>query len=82
MIERKAYPPPIMQFFEYGHLKPNLQEVSKPFHTLAQLMCHLPNNSERQLAFRKLLEAKDSAVRSVIFKSTSAPANRGIKGDL
>lgn len=58
-----------MQFFQYEHLPPHLQEVSKPFGELAkQLNDILPNNPERSTALRKLLEAKDCAVRSVLFK--------------
>jgi hypothetical protein len=28
----------ILQFFEFGHLPPHLQEVSRPFHDLAHRM--------------------------------------------
>jgi hypothetical protein len=48
-----------------------LQEVSKPFHTLAHgLVDILPSNPERTVALRKLLEAKDCAVRALIYKET------------
>ena len=70
---------PILQFFAYGHLPEALQKVSKPFHDLAHELCEdddecgttalLPNNnSERAVALRKLLEAKDAAVRSLFMK--------------
>jgi len=68
---------PIMQFFEYAHLPPHLQAVSKPFCELAQSIVAPPNeavslsvprNAERTVALRKLLEAKDAAVRAVLFK--------------
>ena len=56
---------PIMQFFEYAHLPPRLQDVSKPFGELADLIVDkLPRNAERTVALRKLLEAKDAAVRA------------------
>ena len=59
----------LLQFFDYGHLPEHLQVVSKPFHDLAhQLVDITPSNPERTEALRKLMEAKDSAVRSVIFK--------------
>lgn len=62
----------LLQFFEYKHLPPHLQEVSQPFHLLAhQLAENLPANPESTTALRKLLEAKDCAVRAVIFKSES-----------
>lgn len=60
---------PIMQFFAYGHLKPELQEHSKPFGDLAaHIVATLPRNPERTAALRKLLEAKDAAVRARLFK--------------
>lgn len=54
----------ILQFFAFEHLPEHLQAVSRPFATLAEgLMC-LPRNPERTVALRKLLEAKDAAVRA------------------
>lgn len=59
---------PMMQFFTYKHLPVSLQEVSRPFAELAQrLVDNLPRNPERTVALRKLLEAKDCAVRSLIY---------------
>lgn len=56
---------PIMQFFEYSHLPPHLQDVSAPFQRLAQEVVDcLPRNPERTVALRKLLESKDAAVRA------------------
>ena len=54
----------IEQFFAYDHLPPHLAEVSKPFAELAQKILELPRNPERTVALRKLLEAKDAAVRA------------------
>lgn len=60
---------PIMQFFSYEHLPANLQEVSRPFGELAEKINEtLPRNPERSTALRKLLEAKDAAVRALLFK--------------
>lgn len=63
----------LLQFFEYKHLPEKLQLVSMSFYNLAHSICtddtgKLPDNSERTMALRKLLEAKDCAVRAVIFK--------------
>jgi hypothetical protein len=59
----------LMQFFKYDHLPAHLQEVSKPFGELAnQILVTLPRNPERTVALRKLLEAKDCAVRALIAK--------------
>lgn len=57
------------QFFAYEHLPAHLQVVSKPFGELAQhIVDSLPENPERTVALRKLLEAKDCAVRALLFK--------------
>lgn len=58
----------MMQFFEYRHLPPHLQEISKPFGELAELIVTtLPANAERTAGLRKLLEAKDCAVRAKLY---------------
>ncbi len=71
----------ILQFFAFAHLPPKLQAVSKPFHDIACRMTlgdqspgdtgdslTLPRNPERTVALRKLLEAKDAAVRALVAK--------------
>jgi len=59
----------LLQFFEYAYLPEPLQKVSRPFWELAQHMeSTLPGNAEKTTAFRKLLEAKDCAVRAAISK--------------
>jgi hypothetical protein len=61
---------PILQFFEYAHLPTHLQDKSRPFHNMAHWMVeNLPDNPEREVALRKLLEAKDAGVRASIFRS-------------
>jgi len=60
---------PTIQFFGYLHLPAPLQEVSKPFCELAlRLLRDLPRNPERTVALRKLLEAKDCAVRAKLYQ--------------
>lgn len=59
----------LMQFFAYEHLPPHLQEASKPFDDLAKWLDEtLPANAESTTALRKLLEAKDCAVRARLYK--------------
>lgn len=73
----------ILQFFAFAHLPPHLQAVSKPFCELAHAIANgdnntaagavtfgppLPRNAERTVALRKLLEAKDAAVRALVAK--------------
>ena len=63
------YHPAMLQFFRYEHLPTHLQSVSKNFFDLAEVILKtLPDNDEKLVALRKLLEAKDCAVRSVIYK--------------
>lgn len=58
---------PILRFFHYAHLPPQLQGRSKPFMELACLIINgTPRNAERTVALRKLLEAKDAAVRAAL----------------
>jgi hypothetical protein len=57
----------IARFFEYDHLPPFLQAVSKPCADLAQAMIDaLPDGTELTVGLRKLLEAKDAFVRSAL----------------
>lgn len=43
--------------------------MSQPFGELAVKLCQtLPRNPERTVALRKLLEAKDCAIRALLFK--------------
>lgn len=59
----------MLQFFSHAHLPDHLAKVSLPFCQLAEEICStLPSNPERTVALRKLLEAKDAAVRSLIYK--------------
>ena len=62
----------LTQFFVYSNLPPHLQEVSKPFCDLAEHVVRtLPANAERDEALRKLLEAKDCAVRANLCKPSA-----------
>lgn len=58
----------ILRYFEYAHLQnDNLRNVSMKFGQLAHWidaeLCDVP---EKSVALRKLLEAKDAAVRSAL----------------
>lgn len=56
----------VLQFFKYDHLPPHLADVSRPFSELAQRVASGPSNQETTIALRKLLEAKDAAVRATL----------------
>lgn len=58
----------MMQFFAFDHLPDHLKEASRPFHATAEwIVQNLPSNPERTVALRKLLEAKDCAVRARLY---------------
>lgn len=57
----------LLRFFTYRHLPENLQWVSQPFCELAFHMADtLPSSPETTAGLRKLLEAKDCAVRAAL----------------
>jgi hypothetical protein len=71
MIDKVVVPgeDPMLQFFAYKHLPEHLQVISQPFGDFAEIIVDtLPRNSERTTCLRKLLEAKDCAVRAVLYK--------------
>lgn len=60
-------PEPMLRFFGYTHLPEKLRAVSEPFCQLAHNVVNtLPRNPERTVCLRKLLEAKDCAVRACL----------------
>lgn len=58
----------LLKFFEYEHLPDNLQEISAPFCNLARELAGNPklDGAELTTCLRKLLEAKDCAVRAAL----------------
>lgn len=55
------------KWFAFNHLPPKLQQVSRPFHDLGVRITQLCDpGPERTVALRKLLEAKDAAVRAAV----------------
>jgi hypothetical protein len=59
----------MLQFFVFEHLPENLREASRPFCELAnKIVENYPSNPELTVALRKLLEAKDCAVRALLYK--------------
>ena len=58
---------PLLRFFRFEHLPEPLKTVSQRFSHLAEYInADLPSCAERTVALRKLLEAKDCAVRSML----------------
>lgn len=65
----------LLHFFHYAHLPEKLQATSKAFFLLAHhVVVTVPRTPERTVALRKLLEAKDAAVRA----NLPAPVKRDL----
>lgn len=61
---------PMHKHFQYQHLPPHLQSVSKPVCELAEQVSEtLPDCEEKRVGLRKLLEAKDCFVRAKLEES-------------
>ena len=56
----------LLGFFSNAHLREDLQRIVKPFAVLAETVADGPSNAETSTCLRKLLEAKDCAVRAYI----------------
>jgi hypothetical protein len=57
----------LLRWFAYDHLRDDLRAVSQPFGELAHTIAErLPDGPELTTCLRKLLEAKDCAVRAAI----------------
>ena len=67
----------VLRHFRYDHLPPRLQAISKPFASLAREVAgrtiadvasenEPADGPETTVALRKLLEAKDAAVRAAL----------------
>ena len=55
----------LLRFFEFEHLREPMRSVSKRYSELAYWTAsETPSGPEQTVALRKLLEAKDCAVRS------------------
>jgi len=66
----------LLACFRFNHLQPTLQIYSVPFFNLAYwIAANIPGGPERTVALRKLLEAKDAAVRAA-----AIPECRGAPG--
>lgn len=57
----------LLQFFQYEYLPAHLQEVARVFCEVAYEILSLPQNPERTMALRKLLESRDCALRCMMF---------------
>jgi hypothetical protein len=70
----------LLSLFDYEHLPPSLQAVSKPVHDLAHHMADtLESGPELSVGLRHLLDGKDALVRQRVIDLRNAdqspPAN-------
>lgn len=66
-IKEKTVDERMMKWFKFDHLPEHLQAVSSKFWDVACSLCALCEpGPERTVALRKLLEAKDAAVRAKV----------------
>lgn len=57
----------LFAYFSCAHLPERLQVISRPFYEIASnIMQTIPISAERSACLRKLLEAKDCAVRAAL----------------
>jgi len=56
---------PILKYFNYDHLGPNLAEISRRVHDLARFMdSELVDGPQKEIGLQRLLEAKDCFARA------------------
>lgn len=67
----------LLKFFSYEHLPEHLAEISKPFCVLAETIAHQVDGPELTVCLRKLLEAKDCAVRAAVGTAYKPPSELG-----
>jgi hypothetical protein len=59
----------MLQFFRFEHLPEKEALVALPFAQMANHLCAiLPQNPERTVALRKLLESRDCALRALNYE--------------
>ena len=59
----------ILRWFDSSHLPPDIRETVFPFESLAEIIDQdFPPGPEKSVCLRKLLEAKDAAVRCAVFE--------------
>ncbi|RYF50126.1 MAG: hypothetical protein EOO38_06395 [Cytophagaceae bacterium] len=57
-----------LPLFEFSHLPQPLRAVSEPFQKLAVMVIDTLDGAEATVCLRKLLEAKDCAVRAALLR--------------
>lgn len=84
MTDRHPDTAAILRYFDPGHgrLAPHLAAVSTLFHALAhELVTRVPEGTELRAGLRRLLEAKDCAVRAALDIPAEQTAAVEVSGD-
>lgn len=72
----------VLRYFDHTHLPPALAAVSAPFGELARAMAaQLPPGPEVTAGLRKLLEAKDCAVRAATLGPNPSAVTFAVTGE-
>lgn len=80
MTERHPETVRLLSYFAYDHLPPHLSSVSQNFARCAHgVVYDLPDGPELTAGLRKLLEAKDCAVRHAVDVHRSQPPVRSAR---
>jgi len=66
----------LLDFFQHAHLPKDLAEVSRPFGELAHKVAEHLDGPEVTVCLRKLLEAKDCAVRALVATKRPSPESQ------
>lgn len=65
---------PVMQFFRVDHLPEAIQPIVAIMAAVGLLLCEqLPDNLEKQVALRRLMETKEAAVRAMLYQTWNEP---------
>lgn len=74
---------PLLRFFQFEHLPPRLQVISRPFAELARwINSSCPDNEQTRVGMQRLLEARDCIMRGAfdvaLAGSIEPPPSSGI----
>jgi hypothetical protein len=74
----------LLRYFEYGHLPPHLQAISRPFHNLAHDMAERLTGPQVRDGLFDLLRSKDCMVRAALpgAEAEPGPERRDLGADV
>lgn len=67
---------PLLRWFQSAHLPAPLKEMMVKFRFIAdEIVVSMPPSAERTIALRKLIEAKDAAIRGLVDLQRPVPTS-------